>query len=174
MAEPVAGIVLGSVSDLELGIKVKEVFEALGISFEVTVASAHRTPDDAVNYARNARARGLKTIIAVAGLSAALPGVLAAHTTLPVIGVPAPAGSLGGMDALLAMAQMPPGVPVGTMGIASARNAALFAARIIALYDEQVHEKVLEDAADAKGKVIESRSEIRDLPSPPPSAFKGM
>jgi len=169
---PVAGIVLGSISDLELGVKTKEVLETLGIPFEMTVASAHRTPDDVVNYARNARARGLKVIIAVAGLSAALPGALAAHTTLPVIGVPAPAGTLGGMDALLSVAQMPPGVPVGAMGIGAARNAALFAARIIALFDEEVHEKVWEDAAAAKLKVVESREEIRDLPSPPSTAFR--
>ena len=117
MEGPVAGIVLGSVSDLDLGVKAKEVFETLGIPYEITVASAHRTPDDVVNYARNAKARGIKVIVAVAGLSAALPGVIAAHTTIPVIGVPAPAGTLGGIDALLSIAQMPPGVPVGTMGI---------------------------------------------------------
>ncbi|HOI81268.1 MAG: 5-(carboxyamino)imidazole ribonucleotide mutase [Thermovirgaceae bacterium] len=172
MEGPVAGIVLGSVSDLDLGVKAKEVFETLGIPYEITVASAHRTPDDVVNYARNAKARGIKVIVAVAGLSAALPGVIAAHTTIPVIGVPAPAGTLGGIDALLSIAQMPPGVPVGTMGIGAARNAALFAARIISLFDDKVHEKVWEDVASARLKVTESRKEISDLPLAPSSAFR--
>lgn len=172
MTGPFAGIVLGSASDLEIGKKAAEVFEYLDIPFEITVASAHRTPDDAANYSRNARSRGLKVIIAIAGLSAALPGVLAAHTTLPVIGIPVAGNTLGGLDALLSVVQMPPGVPVGSMGIGGGRNAALFAARIIALSDEKVHESLWNDTAESRRKVVESRAGITNLPLAPESSFE--
>lgn len=172
MNGPQVGIIMGSRSDLDTGIKAAEALVSLGINFEITVASAHRTPDDAVNYARNARSRGLRSIIAIAGLSAALPGVLAAHTTLPVIGVPVSAGTLGGLEALLSTAQMPSGVPVAAMGIDAARNAALFAARIIALSEEQVHENLWSDIAAGKQKVAASRSELAGLPTAPGSAFE--
>ncbi len=172
MEQPLAGIVMGSASDIEVGKKAAEVFEYLGIPFEITVASAHRTPDDAVNYARNARQRGIRVIIAIAGLSAALPGVLAAHTSLPVLGVPVAGGTLGGLDALLSVAQMPPGVPVGSMGIGGGKNAALFAARIIALSDEKVLERLWIDTAEAMRKVAESREGITDLPLAPGSSFE--
>ena len=117
MAGPLVGIVLGSKSDLFVGKKVAETLVEVGVPFEITVASAHRTPEDAVAYAKKAASRGLKVLIGIAGLSAALPGVLAAHTSLPVIGVPVSSGTLGGNDALLAVTQMPPGVPVGAVGI---------------------------------------------------------
>ncbi len=172
MSEPLAGIIIGSRSDLELGRKAAEALESLGIPFEITVASAHRTPSDAVNYAKNAKSRGIRVIIAIAGLSAALPGVIAAHTTLPVIGVPVSAGTLGGLDALLAMAQMPPGVPVAAMGIDSARNAAIFTARIIALSDEKIHENLWNNTAAGMQKVAASRSELGSLTQAPESAFE--
>jgi phosphoribosylaminoimidazole carboxylase PurE protein len=127
MTQPLVGIVLGSDSDLPLGRQAEKVLAEFGVASELTIASAHRTPERASRYAREARARGIKVIIAVAGLAAHLPGVLAAHTTLPVIGVPVAVGTLGGVDALLSMAQMPSGIPVATVGIGAAKNAALLA-----------------------------------------------
>lgn len=136
-------VVMGSESDREVMKKAVEQLEALGISCETFVASAHRTPERAVGIAQEAEERGFKVIIAGAGLSAALPGVLAAHTTLPVVGVPIASGPLGGIDALLSMVQMPTGVPVATVGINNAKNAAILAAEILALSDEGVR-KALE------------------------------
>ena len=132
---PLVGLVLGSVSDGALAKEICSVLARLKIPYEVTVASAHRTPDKAISYARKAADRDLKVIIGVAGLAAHLPGVLAAHTLLPVIGVPVAAGTLGGFDALLSIVQMPGGVPVASVGIDNARNAALLAASILALSD---------------------------------------
>ena len=130
---PRVGIVMGSKSDLPaMEAAEKELLER-GIHCEVRVMSAHREPDKVADYARNARMRGLRVIIAGAGLSAALPGVVAAHCDLPVIGVPLTSRTsvAGGLDALLAIAQMPPGVPVACVGVDSARNAAVLAARIL-------------------------------------------
>ena len=172
MNEPQVGIIMGSRSDLDAGRKAAEALDSLGITFEITVASAHRTPEDTVGYARNARARGIRVIIAIAGLSAALPGVIAAHTTLPVIGVPVNAGTLGGLDALLSIAQMPPGVPVVAMGVDSSRNAAIFSARIIGLSDERIHSNLLAESDSAARKTASSRSEIDGLPTAPESAFE--
>ena len=124
MSNPKIGIILGSASDAPHAQKIGATLRELGIPFEVTVASAHRTPEDAAHYAQNARPRGLEAIVAVAGLSAALPGAVAAQTTLPVIGVPVESGTLLGMDALLSTAMMPPGVPVASVGINGAANAA--------------------------------------------------
>jgi 5-(carboxyamino)imidazole ribonucleotide mutase len=130
---PLVGIVMGSESDREKMDKAATELSERGISFEVQVMSAHRSPDLVASYAKDARGRGLKIIIAGAGLSAALPGVVAAHTDLPVIGVPlaAKTGVMGGLDALLSVAQMPPGVPVACVGVDNARNAAVLAARIL-------------------------------------------
>jgi len=130
---PVVGIVMGSKSDLELMQKAADELDARGIMNEVRVMSAHREPDTVADYARNARMRGLKIIIAGAGLSAALPGVVAAHTDLPVIGVPLTSALSigGGLDALLSIAQMPPGVPVACVGVDNPKNAAVLAARIL-------------------------------------------
>jgi len=130
---PLVGIVMGSESDREKMDKAGAELEERGISYEVQVMSAHRSPDLVATYAREARERGLRVIIAGAGLSAALPGVVAAHTDLPVIGVPlaAKSGVAGGLDALLSVAQMPPGVPVACVGVDNARNAAVLAARIL-------------------------------------------
>ena len=143
-AKPVVGIVMGSDSDLPVMRAAAEFLQSVGIGFEIRVSSAHRTPEQACAYARTARERGLKLIIAGAGMAAHLAGVLAAHTTLPVIGVPLDASSLNGLDALLSTVQMPPGIPVATMGIgkAGAKNAAVLAVRILAIEDAVLQEKL--------------------------------
>jgi 5-(carboxyamino)imidazole ribonucleotide mutase len=130
---PRVGIVMGSKSDMPEMEKAGRELEERGIRYEIRVMSAHREPEAVADYARNARLRGLQVIIAGAGLSAALPGVCAAHTDLPVIGVPLTAqnSAAGGLDALLSCAQMPPGVPVACVGLNAARNAAILAARIL-------------------------------------------
>jgi 5-(carboxyamino)imidazole ribonucleotide mutase len=130
---PRVGIVMGSKSDMAAMEAAAKELEQRGIGHEVRVMSAHRDPDVVADYARNARMRGLRVIIAGAGLSAALPGVVAAHTPLPVIGVPLTSSKsvAGGLDALLSIAQMPPGVPVACVGVDNARNAAVLAARIL-------------------------------------------
>jgi len=132
---PRVGIVMGSKSDLPAMEAAAEELKKQGIHHEIRVMSAHREPDTVAEYAKNAEMRGLKVIIAGAGLSAALPGVVAAHTPLPVIGVPLTSSKsvAGGLDALLSIAQMPPGVPVACVGIDNARNAAVLAARILSL-----------------------------------------
>ena len=131
---PLVGIVMGSESDRPTMEKAGAELDERGISYEIQVMSAHRSPDLVATYAKEARSRGLRVIIAGAGLSAALPGVVAAHTELPVIGVPLAAKTsvAGGLDALLSVAQMPPGVPVACVGVDNARNAAVLAARILA------------------------------------------
>ena len=130
---PLVGIVMGSKSDMATMEKAAKELEERGIRNEIRVMSAHRDPDTVADYAKNARMRGLRVIIAGAGLAAALPGVVAAHTDLPVIGVPLTSGTsvAGGLDALLAIAQMPPGVPVACVGVDNPKNAAVLAARII-------------------------------------------
>jgi 5-(carboxyamino)imidazole ribonucleotide mutase len=131
---PLVGIIMGSKSDLPEMEKAGAVLQDQGIRYEIRVMSAHRDPETVATYCRNARMRGLRVIIAGAGLAAALPGVAAAHTDLPVIGVPLTSSSsvAGGLDALLAIAQMPPGVPVACVGVDNARNAAVLAARMLA------------------------------------------
>jgi phosphoribosylaminoimidazole carboxylase PurE protein len=130
---PLVGIIMGSKSDWEVMEKAAKELEERGIAHEMKVASAHRDPDVVADYAKNAHVRGLKVIIAGAGLAAALPGVVAAHTPLPVIGVPLTSSNsvAGGLDAMLAIAQMPPGVPVACVAVNGARNAAILAERII-------------------------------------------
>jgi 5-(carboxyamino)imidazole ribonucleotide mutase len=130
---PVVGIVMGSKSDMPAMEKAEQELTERGIRAEVRVMSAHREPDTVADYAKNARMRGLRVIIAGAGLSAALPGVVAAHSDLPVIGVPLTSRTsvAGGLDALLSITQMPPGVPVACVGVDNARNAAVLAARIL-------------------------------------------
>lgn len=143
MATPTVGIIMGSDSDLPL---MREAFDALaefGIAAEVRVLSAHRAPDDALNYARTAAERGIKVIIAGAGGAAHLPGVLASSTPLPVIGVPVPLKVLDGMDSLLSIVQMPAGVPVAAVGVGAARNAGLLAVRILGASDAAMRDKVV-------------------------------
>ncbi|HNX26588.1 MAG TPA: 5-(carboxyamino)imidazole ribonucleotide mutase [Phycisphaerae bacterium] len=144
MENPVVGVVMGSDSDFETMKACTAMLDFFGISHEVRIISAHRTPDTAHEYSAVARKRGLKVIIAAAGMSAALGGVLAAGTTLPVIGIPMSAGPLAGVDAALSTMQMPPGIPVACMAIGSAgaQNAAIFAAEILGVTDTAIAEKL--------------------------------
>ena len=137
---PLVGIIIGSQSDLDVMRNASETLDNLGIANEMKILSAHRNPEQVNEYAATARQRGLKVIIAGAGMAAALPGVVAAQTPLPVLGVPMETRVMGGIDSLLSMAQMPGGIPVGTLAIgkAGAKNAALLAAAILALSDEGV------------------------------------
>lgn len=138
------GIIMGSRSDLETMEPARATLEELGIECEVRVVSAHRMPDEMFEYARTATQRGLQAIIAGAGGAAHLPGMTASKTLVPVIGVPVQSKALSGMDSLLSIVQMPPGVPVATMAIGGAVNAALFAARIVALTDMSVAQRLAE------------------------------
>ena len=142
MADIRVGVIMGSTSDEDIMRKGAAVLEELGLSYEMVVSSAHRNPERTATWASEAAGRGLKVIIAGAGLAAALPGVVAAHTTLPVIGVPIASGALRGVDSLYSIVQMPPGIPVATVGIDNARNAAMLAAQIIALSDEAVAQAI--------------------------------
>jgi len=142
MTATLVGIVMGSDSDLGVMREASTVLDELGIGHELRIISAHRTPERARAYATDAAARGLAVIIAGAGAAAHLAGFLAAYTPLPVIGVPIAAGALRGMDALLATVQMPPGVPVATVGINGAKNAGLLAAQIIATRDPEVRARL--------------------------------
>ena len=160
---PVVGIVMGSDSDLSVMNSAAEFLKSMDIRFEMTVASAHRTPARAAEYAETAKERGLKLIIAGAGMAAHLAGVLAAHTDLPVIGVPLDASPLGGMDALLATVQMPPGIPVATMGIgkAGAKNAAVLALRILALNNSALAGKLVKFREDMVKEVEQKARRIQ-------------
>ncbi len=137
------GIILGSISDKEIGKKCSETLEKLGIKYKITVASAHRTPERVKSIVKEYEKKGVKVFIGIAGLSAALPGIIASLTTKPVIGVPTDA-ALGGLDALLSMSQMPSGVPVAAVGVNNGKNAALLAAEIIAVSDKEIEEKIKE------------------------------
>jgi 5-(carboxyamino)imidazole ribonucleotide mutase len=137
------GIVTGSQSDKTIVDKITAILDEFGIGWEWNVFSAHRTPNKTAKYAQEADARGLKILIGVAGLAAALPGTLAAHTLLPVIGVPGDGGPLQGVDALYSIVQMPPGIPVATVGIGNGKNAAYLAIHIIALQNSVVRKKLL-------------------------------
>jgi len=161
--QPLVGVVLGSDSDLEQMRPCTDQLEALEVPYELRVISAHRTPDEAHEYASTASERGLKVIIAAAGMSAALGGVLAGKTTLPVIGVPVASGPLGGVDAAVSTLQMPPGVPVGCMSIgrAGAENAAIFAAQILATGDSRLSERLGRLKAEQSAKVCEADRSIR-------------
>jgi 5-(carboxyamino)imidazole ribonucleotide mutase len=147
MDNPLVGIVMGSTSDLETMRAAATTLQELGVPFELKVVSAHRTPDLMFRYAETAAARGLRAIVAGAGGAAHLPGMLATKTQLPVIGVPVESRALKGLDSLLSIAQMPAGVPVATMAIGGAANAALFAARILALTDEALATRLAERTA---------------------------
>nr|WP_315553325.1 5-(carboxyamino)imidazole ribonucleotide mutase [Segatella oris] len=154
---PIISIIMGSTSDLPVMEKACKWLNDNEIPFEVNALSAHRTPEAVETFARNAKQRGIKVIIAAAGMAAALPGVIAASTPLPVIGVPIK-GMLDGLDAMLSIIQMPPGIPVATVGVNAAQNAAILATEIIALSDEAVAAKI--DAWKAGlGKKIEKANE---------------
>ena len=141
--QPLVGIVMGSDSDFATMRAAAEICQQFGVAHEVRVVSAHRTPDDMAEYGRSAHERGLRVIVAGAGGAAHLPGMLAAHTPLPVIGVPVPIGSLQGVDALLSIVQMPAGVPVATVAIGQARNAGLLAVQILATSDPALMERMI-------------------------------
>jgi 5-(carboxyamino)imidazole ribonucleotide mutase len=142
LVHPLVGVIMGSDSDLPVMKEAAETLEEFGVAVEVRVISAHRTPDAAFEWARGAKARGMKVVIAGAGGAAHLPGVLAALTPLPVIGVPVKTSTLSGVDSLYSIVQMPPGVPVATVGINAAKNAALLALQILALCDAEIDAKV--------------------------------
>lgn len=154
------GIVMGSDSDAGIMKEAANVLRELGVSYEATVASAHRTPERAAEWAKTAADRGVKVIIAGAGAAAHLPGVLAAFTTLPIIGVPIDATPLRGVDALYAIVQMPPGIPVATVGINSARNAGLLAAEMLALGDSELAERLVAMRSSMAAKVEEKARKV--------------
>lgn len=161
MCKTLVGIVMGSASDLPIMKAAADFLQELGIGCEAMVASAHRSPELAADFARNAEGRGLEVIIAGAGMAAHLPGVLAAFTTLPVIGVPIQSGALNGWDALLAIAQMPPGVPVATVAVNGGKNAGVLAAQIIAVKDPAIREKLKQFKAKmAEDVAIKSKIEL--------------
>lgn len=155
MAQPLVGIVMGSDSDLATMRPAADALEELGMGCEVRVVSAHRTPREMIEYASTAESRGLRVLIAGAGGAAHLPGMLAACTPLPVIGVPVPLKSLDGLDSLLSIVQMPSGVPVATVAIGAGRNAGLLAARILGAGDEAVRRQV----ESAQGALAEKARE---------------
>jgi len=162
MSQPRVGVLMGSKSDLPAMQGAIDVLNELGIPHEVRILSAHRTPDEAGDYARTAEDRGLSALICGAGMAAHLAGVMAGHTLLPVIGVPM-GGSFMGMDALLATVQMPPGVPVGcvAVGKAGAKNAAWLVARIIAVADADMKATLVKARAAMKAKVLADDAEVR-------------
>lgn len=163
MTKPSVGIIMGSDSDLPLMQEAAKVLQEFNISFEVTALSAHRAPEAVANYSKTAAKRGLRVIIAGAGVAAHLPGVIAAFTPLPVIGVPIKSSATAGIDSLFAIAQMPPGVPVATVAINGAKNAGILAAQILAVGDKKLQAKMvaykakMKVAVLAKAKKLESQ-----------------
>ncbi|MBX3312302.1 MAG: 5-(carboxyamino)imidazole ribonucleotide mutase [Microbacteriaceae bacterium] len=161
MAGADVAIVMGSDSDWPTLYPAKEVLDSFGISHTVEVVSAHRTPEKMIDFAKDARANGYKIIIAAAGGAAHLPGMIASVTTLPVIGVPVPLSTLDGLDSLLSIVQMPPGIPVATVSIAGAKNAGLLAARILGANDKDLAEKLDTYQADLKVMVAEKNEKLQ-------------
>lgn len=156
------GIVMGSDSDLPVVQKAFDVLSEYGVGFEVRVLSAHRTPDETAEYARTAKERGLSVIIAAAGKAAHLAGIIAANTTLPVIGIPVKSSTLDGLDSLLSTVQMPSGVPVATVAIDGAANAALLAVQMLALSDAGLSELLMQKRNDAKERVLRRDAEASE------------
>ena len=163
--KPLVGIIMGSHSDWEMMQYTAATLDSLGVPNESRVLSAHRTPEEAFEYATTARDRGIEVLVAGAGMAAALPGVLAAKTTIPVLGVPLVSGPLAGMDALFSIVQMPPGIPVGTLAIgkAGAVNAGFFAASILGLKYPEIR-KALDDARAARREQILAHPDPADKP----------
>ena len=159
---PIVSIIMGSTSDLPVLEKAAQFFDEMEIPFEMNALSAHRTPQEVETFAREAQGRGIKVIIAAAGMAAALPGVIAANTTLPVIGVPVK-GMLDGLDAMLSIIQMPPGIPVATVGVNGALNAAILAAEMLALGDEQIAAKVANYKENLKNKITKANAELKEV-----------
>jgi len=160
--KPVVSIIMGSTSDWPVMEKAAKLFNEMEIPFEVNALSAHRTPEKVEEFAKNAEQRGIKVIIAAAGMAAHLPGVIAASTALPVIGVPIKA-SLDGMDALLAIVQMPPGIPVATVGINASLNSALLAVQIIAASDSNIAEKFKAYKENLKQKIEKANEDFSKI-----------
>ena len=150
---------MGSTSDLPVMEKAAKFFDEMEIPFEMNALSAHRTPEMVEEFAKNAHLRGIKVIIAAAGMAAHLPGVIASMTPIPVIGVPVNS-SLEGMDALLAIVQMPPGIPVATVGINASLNAAILALQMISTGDEKIQQKLIDYKKDLKSKIVKANEEL--------------
>lgn len=161
--KPVVSIIMGSTSDLPVMEKAAKLFDELQIPFEMNALSAHRTPEAVEAFAKGARERGLKVIIAAAGMAAALPGVIAAQTTLPVIGVPVKGSVLDGIDALYSIIQMPPGIPVATVGINGAMNAAVLAAQMLALSDPELAERFATYKENMKQKIVKANEDLKEI-----------
>lgn len=159
---PQVSIIMGSTSDLPVMEKACKLLDELQVPFEVNALSAHRTPEAVEEFARTAKDRGLKVIIAGAGMAAALPGVIAASTTLPVIGVPIK-GMLDGLDAMLSIIQMPPGIPVATVGVNGAQNAAILAVEMLALADVALAERLSAYKSGLKAKIEKANKELAEV-----------
>ncbi len=159
---PIVSIIMGSTSDLKVMEKAAAYFDEMEIPFEINALSAHRTPAAVETFAREAQSRGLKVIIAAAGMAAALPGVIAANTCLPVIGVPI-ASTFEGMDALLAIVQMPPGIPVATVAVNGALNSAILATQILALGDEAIAAKLAAYKEGLKAKIENANRDLAEV-----------
>lgn len=157
------GIVMGSDSDLKVMSKAADMLEELGIEYELTIISAHRELDELIEWTRGAENRDVKVIIAGAGMAAALPGMCAALFALPVIGVPLSGKNLDGMDAVFSIMQMPPGVPVATVAIDGAKNAAILAAKILAAGDDAILEKIKKYTADMKAQVVAKDAKLKQV-----------
>ncbi|MDR3339325.1 MAG: 5-(carboxyamino)imidazole ribonucleotide mutase [Candidatus Symbiothrix sp.] len=156
---PKISIIMGSTSDLPIMEKAAKILDDFEIPFEMLALSAHRTPAEVENFAKNAKSRGVEVIVAAAGMAAHLPGVIAAMTSLPVIGVPINS-SLEGLDALLAIVQMPPGIPVATVGINASMNAAILAAQILSVKDEALQEKLIDYKEALKQKIVKANVDL--------------
>lgn len=159
---PLVSIIMGSTSDLPVMEKAAKFLNDLRIPFEINALSAHRTPEAVEVFAKNAKSKGIKVIIAAAGMAAHLPGVIAASTTLPVIGVPINS-TLDGMDALLAIAQMPPGIPVATVSINGALNSAILAVQMLALSDEEIDSRLSQYKEGLKLKIEKANEELKGI-----------
>ena len=159
---PLVSIIMGSTSDLPVMEKAAKFLDELQVPFEMNALSAHRTPAEVESFARAAEGRGIRVIIAAAGMAAALPGVIAANTTLPVIGVPIK-GMLDGLDALLSIVQMPPGIPVATVGVNGAQNAAVLACEMLALADQPIAARLHEYKISLAEKIVKANRELADV-----------
>ena len=160
---PIVSIIMGSTSDLPVMEKAAKLLDEMQVPFEMNALSAHRTPAEVEKFSQEAAGRGLKVIIAAAGMAAALPGVIAANTTLPVIGVPIKGSVLDGMDALYSIIQMPPGIPVATVAINGAMNAAILAVEILALSDENLAAKAVAYKESLKNKIVKANEELKEV-----------
>lgn len=160
---PIVSIIMGSTSDLPVMEKAAKFFDEMEIPFEINALSAHRTPDAVETFAKGAKERGIKVIIAGAGMAAALPGVIAASTTLPVIGVPVKGSVLDGVDAVYSMLQMPPGIPVATVAINGALNAGILAVQMLALSDDALAEKFAAYKENLKKKIEKANADLAEV-----------